>query len=112
MTWFDSKNNPPPQGTKVLCFDEGDLWVAQRFREYWFPIPFCDSRLAQYKAPELWQSVNFPDGYKGKIMFQLEGEDDLMDVEAIEKENPEFLTRLIECMKKQMDDRQEKHPND
>jgi hypothetical protein len=94
--WIKSKLRLPEQGKKVLCFDKGDLSVRQRFKDYWFPIPYIDSSLAEIDPPELWQEIDFPEGFYGymKVFHQ----DKLYKIDEWEKVNPENFSELIENM--------------
>lgn len=96
MRWLSPDYQLPPQGTKVLCFTDGDVWVAQRFREYWFPIPYCDSKIATSDAPELWRPIDFPPGYKGKMIFTIDGES--YDADGVDIHHPEGYTGFIQVM--------------
>ncbi len=106
--WIDVEDSKPPQGMKILCFHEGDVWVAQRFQECWFPIPFCDAKLASYKAPQKWAYIDLPDGYKGKMRVQCLPNRRLMDMDEMEECNLEGFLRLKNAMKDEMDNRGKK----
>lgn len=103
--WHLSSEELPTQGTKILCFDKGDVWVAQRFQECWFPIPFCDSKLASYKAPQRWAYIEFPEGYYGKLRVQCLPNKRLMDMDEMEQCNPEGFQKIKNMMKAEMDAR-------
>jgi|SRR5580765_4243880 len=104
--WHLSSEELPSQGTKILCFDKGDVWVAQRFQECWFPIPFCDSKLASYQPPEKWSYIEFPDGYYGKMRVQATLRGRLMDMDEFEKEHPKKFLKIKNTMKFEMDYRE------
>lgn len=103
MKWISPKNKLPPQGTKILCWNHGDCWIAQRFKQYWFPIPFCDSMLASYDAPELWRHIEFPDGFTGKMLVGYQ--DKLLTVDEIFELDHTHLNELIESMRNEIDNR-------
>lgn len=70
--WFKSAERKPEQGKKVLCFNEGDIDVRQRFGDYWFPIPYVDSKFADIDEPEMWQEIDFPDGFYGYLHVEID----------------------------------------
>lgn len=92
--WVESKLRKPPQGKKVICFNKGDVTIRQRFKDYWFPIPFIDSKFADIEQPELWQEIDFPDGFTGSIRISFNGS--LLNMDEIEKENPDIFNQIIE----------------
>lgn len=96
--WKDPKKEKPPQGLKVLCMDRGDFYVAQRFGDYWFPIPFTDSKYSRYFVPELWQEIDFPNGYSGKLRVIKGGT--LMDINQIEIKHPEVYYEILNFLLK------------
>ncbi len=104
--WHKPKENKPPQGLKVLCMHKGDLYVAQRLGEYYFSIPFADSKFSRYFAPDLWQEIDFPGNLKGKLLIVVE--DELMDMDTLEKKHnrifTEMINGLLEAFKKGMKD--------
>jgi len=59
--WKCCKTNPPELGKKVLCEIEGDIFVAQRYEDYYIPIPFADHPFAkQLCHPNYWCEIDFP----------------------------------------------------
>lgn len=93
MKWILPKDELPPMGYKVLCYDEGDYFVAQRFREYWFAIPFTDSKFADHKEPQKWSHIEFTEGNKGYMYILYKGE--LRTLNEIDKIAPDILDELI-----------------
>jgi hypothetical protein len=70
--WRCCKKDPPAAGLKILCMNRGDFFVAQRFDEKYFPIPFCDSKYAKMNLyPELWCKIDFMKPYSGYVRFRL-----------------------------------------
>lgn len=108
--WNKPSEKKPPQGKKVLCMRKGDFYVAQRFKDYWFSIPFADSKYAFFKEPELWQDINFPDGYTGFMKILVSPDDYILrfeenpykeiNVDELEKHDPDAFYLLIESLKK------------
>lgn len=95
--WIETRLRKPPQGKKVLCFDKGDLSVRQRFKDYWFPIPYVDSEYADINPPELWQEIEFPKGFTGFLkLVALDGKN--YTVDEFEKNYPEDFNDLVEDM--------------
>jgi hypothetical protein len=100
--WISASEVLPPQGTKVVCFHKGDIYVAYRIRDIWLPLPYCP-RLIKI-APELWQKLTPPAGYKGKILFKLMDDDEFYDLEGLEKKDPDDYEVLYGELKKKRDD--------
>jgi len=96
--WIKSSLRKPPQGKKVLCFTNGDIDVRQRFKDYWFPIPYVDSESDNSGEPEYWQDIDFPPCYYGYMQVFHEGKFYKMD--EWEKVNPEAFNELVEDMAK------------
>jgi hypothetical protein len=77
--WIKSNLRKPPQGKKILCFDNGDISVRQRIKDHWFPIPYTDSAYADIDPPEFWQEIDFPEGFYGYMMVYYQGKYYRMD---------------------------------
>ncbi len=88
----------PQQGRKILWWDKGDCWVAQRFGNYWFPIPFTDSQFARTDPPEKWAYVDCPDGYSGLMRIEKNGQ--LIDFDQLEEFYPEDFKIFLDHLKK------------
>lgn len=94
MSWLITYANPlPPQGTKVLCFTKGDVYVAQRFAKYWYPIPFTDSLFVDIQAPEMWKHISMPEGYTGKTTVRVD--EMIVDIDTLQKLYPEEYYDLV-----------------
>ncbi len=105
--WHKPKDKIPPQGKKILCMHKGDLYVAQRFSNYWFSIPFCDSKYAFYEEPELWQEIDFPNGLTGEMAVYASRDDPsnnnhsflekskAINMDEFEKQDPVAFQMLI-----------------
>jgi|SRR5215831_7361290 len=93
MEWIRPADKLPPQGKKVLYLQKGDVYVVQRWGEYWLPIPFYDSKYAFHDKPELWADINLPDGLTGKVHVKIEG--NMCDIDELQEKHPneykEFL---------------------
>lgn len=96
--WIKTSLREPPQGKKVLCFHKGDVSVRQRFAKYWFPIPYIDSRLADIDPPQLWQEIDFPEGYEGYIKIFHDKE--FYTIDEWEKIDAEVYKGFVKAMLK------------
>jgi hypothetical protein len=92
MKWHEA-NELPEQGKKILCMDQGDFYVAQRFGPYWFSIPFYDSKHSRYNPPEKWAKIDFPKPYKGCVEVFVEGK--MYSIDEIEKFHPDIHKILV-----------------
>jgi len=99
--WFKPKEKKPEQGKKILCMHQGDLYVAQRFGDYWFSVPFYDSQFSRYFEPDLWQDIDFPEGLKGKMKVCVNG--GFYDIDSLEKFHPDVYDQLKEGQKNLFD---------
>ena len=96
MDWIDPKDILPPQGKKILYFRKGDIYVVQRFGEYWLPIPFHDSRYSKEiykKQPEYWADIYCPSNYTGKIHVYVD--DEMHDIDSLEKHHPSTYLEML-----------------
>lgn len=96
--WHKVSDKLPEQGKKVLCMDRGDFFVLQRFKEFWFSIPFNDSKWSRLHPPEMWQEIEFPGELTGKIFMYDQEEEELLDMDNLEKKNPEKFHKLVDDM--------------
>lgn len=90
---WNKPENKPEQGKKILCMNKGDFYVAQRWGDYWFSIPFNDSQYSYCFAPELWQDINFPIGLTGKMLVSVEGK--FMDIDSLQLNHPEVYGEML-----------------
>jgi hypothetical protein len=99
MEWIKPKDQPPPQGKKILYFKDGDIYVVQRFADLWLPIPFFDSQYSFTEEPDLWADFTPPDGYTGKLHVQ-PGEDGIKyDIDQCQKLFPEVYDLLVKVQR-------------
>jgi hypothetical protein len=98
MKWYKPDKKKPEQGKKILCMDKGDFYVAQRFGNYWFSIPFHDSIYSRYFPPEMWAEISFPEPYTGYLRVMVYGE--MMFIDELEKKDPEVYKNTVEFMLK------------
>lgn len=92
--WIKPKDRLPPQGKKVLTMGgNGDYGVRQRFGKYWFPIPYLDSRFADYLVPLYWQEIDFLGENTGyvKVMSGTE----LLTVDEVEATNIDWYNEFV-----------------
>lgn len=94
MKWHKPSDKKPEQGKKILCMDKGDFYVAQRFGDYWFSIPFYDSKFSRYHEPELWSDIDFPEPYKGYVKVMVD--DEMLNIDQIEKKHPDIYKELVQ----------------
>lgn len=94
MEWNRSEEKLPPQGTKVVCFHDGDCWVAQRFGDYWLNIPYTDSKLSSIEPPDLWKEIDFPYPFEGKIHIQINGL--LLDIDELQVDHPNIYREFVD----------------
>ena len=89
----------PKQGQKILCFDKGDVWVAQRFGAHWLEIPFAHADCFRQRVPQLWKNIYFPPPYDGniKINLVLDGLcDEFLTFDELEKKYPEAAEHIVQ----------------
>jgi hypothetical protein len=98
MKWYLPEKKLPPQGLKILCMHKGDFYVAQRFRDYWFQIPFIDSKYSSHQVPQKWCHIDFPDHYQGYIHFMYREENRSMTADELDAEHPDLLTDIINAI--------------
>lgn len=101
MEWIKlSQYNLPPQGLKILCFKEGDLWVCRRFSyegdSIWLEIPYGGkggSNLTD--EPVYWAQVELLESYTG---FMKVGIDDgpIMTFDDLEQKHPQEHKKFIQ----------------
>lgn len=88
--WKCPKKFPPPQGRKILYFNKGDTFVAQRFGKKYIAIypknPGAGGVLLD--APEFWSLIDMPDGYHGFILVKMPETYDQITVDEMEKSYP------------------------
>jgi hypothetical protein len=72
--WRDCVKDPPETGKKVLCFLEGDIYVAYRLGKYYVPMPFIYHYFSkQLCFPEKWSAIRFPEEYNGTTLLAVNG---------------------------------------
>lgn len=91
--WHKSSEKLPQQGTKILCCDKGDIFVAQRYGKYWFSIPYYDSKFSRWHKPEMWQEIEFPEGFSGKTYVLVSGEK--LNIDELQKKEPKFYKEFV-----------------
>lgn len=100
-SWYKPSEKKPVQGKKVLCMHKGDLYVAQRLKDYWFSIPFHDSEYSRYFEPELWQEIDFPEGLTG--IFNVIIDNQILTMDEVDKKYPMIFEEIVEAMKVNFD---------
>lgn len=94
--WHKPSDKLPEQGKKVLCEDDGDFYILHRFKNYWFSIPFNDSKWSRHHPPKLWQEIDFPNGLTGKVRMMIDGS--LYDMDELEKKYPKIFEEFVDDM--------------
>ena len=106
-SWRCCIKDPPHLGKKVLCHHEGDIFVAQRFEEYYVPIPFADHPLAKGLCkPDIWQEIDFPNNLTGymRVAFS-EGASQSLILDEVKKEYPVLYHEMAKAMIKSIGSR-------
>jgi hypothetical protein len=108
MQWMKfSQYNLPPQGLKILCFRQGDLWIARRFeckgKSVYLEISYGgENGSILTDIPEYWMQLDLPDGYTGYMRIGIE-DHIVMTMDEYQqnfpKEHEEFVTMIIESAK-------------
>lgn len=107
--WYSPSVYLPDQGKKILCMNKGDFYVAQRFANIWAQIPFTDSIYASFEAPQLWQEIDYSDGYSGYVKIKFKDKDTkFYTIDEIEKKFPEKYAKFIDDLKKHLGLKDEK----
>jgi hypothetical protein len=101
MKWHKPSQKKPKQGKKVLCMHKGDFYVAQRFKDCWFSIPFYDSKYSRYFEPELWMEIDFPKPFSGFMWANVNGK--MYDMDSLEEEHPDVFKTIMEAIKLSFD---------
>jgi len=94
--WFNPKEKLPEQRKKVLCIENGDIFVLQRFKNFWFSLPFSDSQYSRFHPPKLWSEIDFPEPLKGKMYVLFNKK--LIDMDEYEKEDPKGFDELVRVL--------------
>lgn len=111
MQWIKfSKHNLPPQGLKIICFKQGDLWVARRFaykgKSIYVEIPYGGKNGSfRTDTPQYWMRLDLPEGYSGYMKIGIEGSEPMTFDELQDKhpqDHEEFITMLLTSMKSPM----------
>ena len=104
MEWIPlSKTSPelnrPVQGLKVLCFNKGDCYVAQRFnykgKDHWISLSFATEDFST-DAPEMFAYISFPDGYRGMMRVKNPNNDVLITFDELQKSFPKEHEEVVE----------------
>lgn len=99
-SWRCCIKDPPELGKKVLCNDSGDIFVGQRFDDYYIPMPFADHPLAKgICKPKTWQEIDFPDGLKGYVKVAPNG--DLayqLTMDQLKERHPEMYREFADAI--------------
>lgn len=109
MKWIKTTEQLPAQGLKILCFHNGDLWIARRFSlstsSYWVEIPYGGDKGANLTdEPEYWTQLSLPGNYTGLMQVGIEGEG-LMSFDEFQKSFPEdhelFVSQMIKSIQEE-----------
>lgn len=103
MEWIKlSQYNLPPQGLKILCFNDGDVWVCRRLnykgKDYWLEIPYGGRHGSILThAPAYWMKPDYPDGFTGYIQIALEGEDPMI-LDEFQEKHPKDHAKFVKSI--------------
>jgi len=96
--WRDCVKDPPETGKKVLCFLEGDIYVAYRLGKYYVPMPFIDHYFSyQLCLPEKWSAIRFPEGYDGTTLISV-NRSKMVTLAEFEVDSPEDFELFAQMM--------------
>lgn len=103
MEWIKfSKHNPPHQGLKIVCFRQGDLWVARRInyegKDYYLEIPYGGkSGAISTDIPDYWMQLELPEGYRGQMYISVDG-GDRISLDELQRIDPLSHEEFAEIM--------------
>ncbi len=103
--WVKTSEQLPPQGLKILYWDDGDCWVCWRMGPYWLPTVFTDSMHAKCTPPEMWSYIVFPGKFDGKIKIGTNNESGLITIDELEAKCAERHRDFCEMLAKPIKDR-------
>lgn len=100
MEWIKfSKYNPPPQGLKIVCFKEGDLWVAMRFEfkkeSYYIQLIHDGSGAVRTDTPDYWMKLDLPQGYSGLTKAKLLENEEYMTIDELQLKDYDAHQKLV-----------------
>jgi hypothetical protein len=100
VKWRDCVTDPSPVFKKVLCFRNGDLYVAMRIDEYYLPIPFSDHYFCKsLSKPQKWHQIPFPDGFTGETKISVTANlNNVITMEECEKLHPKLYREFANVM--------------
>lgn len=113
MEWIKfSKYNLPPQGLKILCFRQGDLWVARRLEldgeNFWMEVPYGGNMGAVLTdEPEYWMQLELPGTFTGYLKIGLEdiNNGEPITLDEFQAKDPEshreFVHMMVHAAKKE-----------
>lgn len=91
--WISPDDKKPPQGKKLICFSNGDVTIRQRFNNYWFPIPYLDSKFTDIDEPTLWKDIGMPEDYTGRMYVEVKNV--RYSIDELEITHPEVFFDLL-----------------
>jgi hypothetical protein len=92
--WQSPKVERPPQGVKVLWFDDGNIFVVQRYGDKYLAIIPNYAKLLP--EPKLWAHIEFPPGYEGITYLTPKGSDQRLTFDEFERDYPEDHKKFME----------------
>lgn len=99
IKWIRPKDQMPPQGKKILWLLNGDCCVVQRIADYWLPIPFIESKYADYREPDYWADIEMPDGLTGRIRIIPDNSFYALTIDELEQQHPEVYKKFVDDWK-------------
>ena len=97
--WKCCKTQPPETGKKVLCQQQGDLYVAMRLKKYYLPMPFSDHYFCSDLCfPESWSEIDFPEPLTGHIRVLVKNTEKLITLSELEVDFPDEFNHFANAM--------------
>ena len=106
MEWIRySEYNKPPQGLKILCFNDGDVWVCRRLnykgKDYWVEIPYGGKHGSILTdEPKYWAKPDYPEGFTGYMKLAVEDEEPIT-IDEFQNKYPDQHKEFVEMIMSQ-----------
>lgn len=96
--WIDYQKQHPPEGVKVLCFKNGDIWVGHLI----FGVFSGLQSRAKFIVPDMWHHLPrpLPNGAAGIIFVSVD--DEIMEMEVFKKDYPDLYQLQYNTFRKSL----------